>query len=121
MNTFPVLSRAPSADGYTVTKSGDAVNIASTSSGYPVINKLFTFDPQPWHYTLDGVSQADKDSIMTFYEANKDVPFYWQCDQDSTTYEVIFTRPPDCRLAGRNKTNGWLWKITMDLMQAASG
>ena len=76
MNTFPAISRHPSIQGYGETRSGDSVIMGSTESGYPTINKLFTFDPNIWSFTLEGVSQADKESVEAFYEANKDVPFY---------------------------------------------
>ena len=119
MNTFPTISNAPSVSGYTVTKSNDSVIMASTASGYPVPIKIFTFDPNTWRFTLDGVTQTDKDSIDTFYEANKDVPFYWLCHQDGTTYEVIFTKMPNAQLVGKN-AGQWLWQISIELRQTAS-
>ena len=119
MNTFPTLSRSPNVEGYTVSRDANAVDIGSTESGYPVLNKLSTFAPQSWRHTLDGVSQTDKDSIDTFYEANKDVPFYWPCAQDSTTYEVAFIKPPVPILQGRSEGR-WIWRITMELMQTAT-
>jgi len=94
MATFPTLSRTPGVQGYIEDTSKDAVNIASKASGLPVVNKLFTFDPKTWKYSLFLVSQADKETIAAFYEANKDVPFSWYNYQESETYEVIFDGPP---------------------------
>ena len=113
MASFPNLSRFPGASGFTEKLSNDTVQVASKASGLPVVNKLFTFDPKTWKHTLYLVSQADKESVMTFYENNKDVPFSWLNKQDSVTYEVIFEQPPQCQM-DKIKTR---WKITLTLLQ----
>lgn len=99
MATFPnALSRSPGAKGYSQVLSKDTVQKAKKASGLPVLNKLFTFDGLEWKFTLYLVSQADYDTIMTFYGANLDIPFNWENTQDSNTYEVIFAAPPKCSL-----------------------
>jgi len=114
MATFPItLSRSPGASGFTEELSSDTVEVASKASGLPVINKLFTFDAKTWKHTLNLVSQADKETIMTFYDGNKDIPFSWVNQQDAVTYEVIFDGPPQCQL-DKVKTR---WKITLTFLQ----
>jgi len=113
MNTFPSISTAPSCDGFRDEPSPDAVLIASTASGYPLLNKLFTFDARTFRYDLRFVSQADKITVMTFYENNKDVPFYWTNGQDHVTYEVAFVARPGCALDGLPD----VWRIGLELRQ----
>ena len=91
---FPVISRSPGAKAYTEVLDKNAVRVASTASGLPVVNKLFTFQPITFKHTLFLVAQADKDTVMAHYEANKDVPFDWGNIQDGDTYEVVYAMPP---------------------------
>ena len=116
MATFPVLTRKGSKSGWSETPNKNAVKIASAASGLPVINKLFTFDGPTWKYTLSLVTSADKDTLHTFYEANKDVPFDWVNPQDSNTYEVIFAAPPQYISAGSDGTN-FYWNIKLVIIQ----
>lgn len=117
MNTFPHTLHAPRADAtFRDEKSDDAVSIGSTASGYPVLNKLFTFDPRTFTFELRFVSQANKLEIMTFYENNKDVPFHWTNEQDDVPYEVAFVSKPECRLDGEND----VWRIGLELRQTAA-
>jgi len=116
METFPTLTRKGSRKGYSEKRSKNAVNIASKASGLPLVNKLFTFDPTTWKYTLDLVSDVDKATLLTFYNANKDVPFYWPNPQDGLVYEVIFDGPPAVTIAGSDGTNVY-WKIVLTLVQ----
>jgi len=113
MNTFPTLSSSPNIKGFVEELSDEAVRIASTASGYPVLNKLFTFDPRTWKFALYCVSQTDKSAVITFYEANKDVPFNWKNGQDGETYEVIFMSKPACQLEDCKD----LWLINLILRQ----
>lgn len=115
MNTWPVLSRRVSHT-FADEKSIAAVRIASTASGYPHLTKLFTFDARTFPFEMHSVPNADKLDIFTFYEANKEVPFYWPNPQDSITYEVCFTRPPRCRMDGRSD----LWRIGIELRQTSA-
>lgn len=112
--SFPVISRKPS-HAFSDEPSDKAVLIGDTASGYPVLNKLFTFDPRTFSFELPCVPEADKLVIMAFYEAHKDKSFPWYNDQDYTWYEVVFAGKPTCRLDGR----GDLWRITLSLRQAA--
>jgi len=114
MNTFPDISRKPNQN-FSDEPSGKAVLIGDMASGYPFLNKLFTFDSRIFIFEMPGVPEADKLEIMQFYEDNKDVPFYWLNKQDKTTYEIIFVCKPKCRLDGR----GDLWRITLSLRQSA--
>ncbi len=97
---FPTLSRSPGAKGFAEEISEDAVQIGRKASGLPVLNKLFTFAGKTWKFTLFLVIQADKETVLTFYEANKDVPIDWSNTQEvpPQTYEVIFMHPPKCTL-----------------------
>ncbi|MFB0523913.1 MAG: hypothetical protein ACETVZ_00105 [Phycisphaerae bacterium] len=113
MNTFPSIGRKPAQAGFTDEKDPEAVLVASTASGYPLINKLFTFDPRTFSFELHAVVETDKLKIMTFYENNKDVPFYWTNKQDDVEYEVAFVSKPKCRLDGRVD----LWRIGLELRQ----
>lgn len=112
MNTFPDISRKPNQN-FSDEPSGKAVLIGDMASGYPLVNKLFTFDPRTFDFEMPCVPELDKLEIMEFYENNKDVPFYWFNKQDKTMYEVIFISKPGCRLQGR----GDLWNIRIMLRQ----
>lgn len=111
--SFPFITRKPSLN-FSDEKSTEAVLIADMASGYPLLNKLFTFDPRTFSFELPCVPEADKKLIMAFYENHKDVPFPWLNDQDGTEYEVVFVSRPGCRLDGR----GDLWNITLNLRQS---
>ena len=110
VSSFPGISRKPS-QVFSDEPSGDAVLIGDTASGYPVLNKVSTFDPRIFSFELPGVSEADKLAVMAFYETHKDIPFPWYNDQDHTWYEVVFVRKPGCKLDGR----GDLWRINLKL------
>lgn len=116
MNTWPTLSRKISHT-FADEKNPDAVLVASTASGYPHLNKLFTFDARTFPFEMRSVPEADKLTIMTFYEANKEVPFYWPNPQDSVTYEVCFNgKRPRCRIDGRID----LWRIVIEFRQTSA-
>lgn len=114
MNTFPVISRAPD---FTLSDepSDKAVLIADMASGYPLVNKLFTFEPELFSFDLPCVPEVEKEEVMTFYENNKDVPFYWLNRQSGVLEEVIFVGKPGCRIDGRRD----LWRITLKLLQSS--
>lgn len=113
--SFPGLSRKPSHT-FSDEPSDRAVVVGSTASGYPVLNKQFTFDPRTFTPELRSLSEADKLTVMAFYEQHKDIPFPWYNEQDDTTYEVCFTEPPRCRMDGRKD----LWRIQLNLLQTTS-
>jgi hypothetical protein len=116
MPTFPVLTRKGAVSGYSETPSSDAVSQKNKASGLPVVIKLFTFDPKTWKYSLGLVSDADKVTLLTFYNTYKDVPFDWVNPQDGNTYEVIFDGVLKCTIAGSDGTNDY-WKINLELTQ----
>jgi hypothetical protein len=113
MGAFPILSRSPGASGYVEELNTNAVEVASKASGLPVVNKLFTFNPKTFRFTLNLVSQADKETILDHYTANCDVPFDWDNEQDGEKYEVIYARPPDPKL-DKLRTR---WKIILTFIQ----
>lgn len=115
MNTYPTLSRKPS-QVFSDEKDPNTVLVGSTASGYSHLNKLFTFDSRTFTFDLIGVIEADKLTVMAFYEANKEIPFYWYNFQDKGTYEVCFVSRPSCRLDGR----GDLWRIGHVLRQTST-
>ncbi len=115
VNPFPTLSRKPSHT-FSDEKTDESVLIANMASGYPLLNKQFTFDPRTFSFDLASVSEADKITIMNYYENNKDTPFYWLNVQDNTQYEVVFISKPRCRVEGRYD----LWRISLELRQASS-
>ena len=114
MNTFPTIDTGPKIDGFEDSYSDEAVAIADLRSGYPVINELFTFNPRNFTLALAPVSQEDKETVMTFYQANKGVPFNWLNEQDNVTYEVVFASKPTCQLYGEKDK----WMIAMKLRLA---
>jgi len=116
MNTWPVgLSRGPGIN-WTEIDSKSAVKIANAASGLPVINELFTFDPRTWMGVFNLVSQADKETINTFYQDNKGVPFNWLNPQDTLTYQVIFMSPPK-NVLDKISTR---WRISFTFKQYSS-
>ena len=114
MNTFPTITQGPSRVNFSDEPSNDAVIVASTASGYPVLNPQFTFDARTFTFILPNVPNADKLTLMTFYDDNKDVTFYWTNEQDDTEYEVIFVDSPKCRIGGRID----FWNILLKLRQS---
>ena len=116
LNTFPYTIHSPDNKTFRNEKSDEAVLIGSMASGYPLMNKQFTFDPITFTRNLRFVSQTNKLTIMAFYEANKDVPFYWTDEQDDIQYEVAFVSKPECVSDGEKE----LWKITLELRQTSS-
>lgn len=115
MNTFPTLSTGPSDKVFSDERDPEAVSVGNAADGYSALNKLFTFDPKIFRYEMRFVSNADKLTLMAFYDANKDVPFYWTNDQDDVEYEVIFLGPPGCRVDGEKD----VWRIFLELKQNA--
>lgn len=115
--TFPDISRKPS-EVFSDEPPDEAVLVADLASGYPHLNKLFTFSPRTFNFEMPCVPEADKLWIMEFYENNKEVPFYWLNKQDKMVYEVVFLSKPKCRL--ESDGCGDLWRISMSLRQASS-
>lgn len=115
MNTYPTLTRTPS-HVFSDEPDNDAVLVSSTASGYPHLNKLFTFAGRIFTFELRSAPEADKLSVMAFYEANKEVPFYWYNKQDTVTYEVAWVERPRCRIDGRID----LWRIGHKLRQTSA-
>jgi len=116
MNTFPNIDRKPESEGFVREPSGGAVVIGDAASGYPVLNKLFTFEPDIIRGELRLVADADKGTVMQFYKDNKDVPFYFYDDQAKETLEVCFTGKPSCRL----EETPDMWRITIGLKQTSA-
>lgn len=110
--SFPGLSRGPS-HAFIDEPDSNTVIVGSTASGYPVLNKQSTFDSRTFTFQLRSVSEADKLTVMAFYEQHKDIPFPWYNKQDATTYEVAFASRPRCRIDGRKD----LWRIQLKLIQ----
>ena len=98
MNTFPFssLSCKPSVRDYGDDYTDKAVKIADYSSGYPIVNKLFTFVPKEFTITIPAASDADKTAVDAFYLANMEDVIYMLNPKDKVTYQVIFTAPPHC-------------------------
>jgi len=113
--SFPTLSRKPS-HRFENEPIGDGVLIGSTASGYPVLNKVITFDPPVFAYDVVVAAEADKLAVMTFYDQNKDKSFPWHNDQDSNDYTVCFGSKPKCRIDGLYN----LWRISLVLIQVES-
>ena len=111
MNTFPNIDRKPETGTFSREPAGGAVLVGETASGYPVLNKLFTFEPDVIKGELPFVADTDKRTVMQFYEDNKDVPFYFYDDQAKETIEVCFTGKPSCRL----EETPDMWRITIEL------
>jgi len=112
--SFPIISRKPS-QVFSDELSDDAVLIGKTASGYPVLNKVVTFDARTFIFEMPSVPEADKLIIMAFYEVHKDKAFPWY-NEDHAWHEVVFIGKPRCRLDGR----GDLWRITLMLRQSSS-
>jgi hypothetical protein len=117
MNTFPTLDCGPTIGNFSDEFSDEAVQVASSDSGYPLMNEKFTFDPRTFSVVLDNVSQMDKETLMTFYQNNKSVPFYWDNEQDGEQYEVVFIGKPTCQMYDDDDYE--LWHIELLLKQVA--
>lgn len=113
MNTWPAgLGREP---GHSFVEDFDksGTKVASATSGLSVVNELFTFVPMFWKGVFNLTNQADKETIMAFYLANRGVAFKWLNTQDSNTYEVIFLAPPKRKL-DKISTR---WRVTFTFKQ----
>ena len=116
---FPVLTSKGSAKGCSVSYSKDAISAARAASGLPVINKIFTFDPITFEYTVGNlISNADKVTLLAYYDDHKGIAFDWtNPDPDNNiTYEVKFLKPPTVSVSGHDGTNTF-WKISLTLIQ----
>jgi len=109
---FPRIGRRPSRKFGDETMK-DVVLVGSTASGYPVLNKQFTFDPRTFSVELRSVVDADKLIVLAFYETHKDLEFPWYNDQDDAWYDVCFGSKPTCRMDGRRD----LWRIDLEFIQ----
>ena len=113
--SFPTLSSYPKIEGFIDEYSDETIVRDSYASGYPLINPYFSFDPKNYSYVMRFMSQADKESLSTFYRDNKVNKIFWPNEQDDNTYLVIFTRKPSCELDGANNK----WKMDLGLRQVA--
>ena len=113
MNTFPYQLHAPSLEAFRDEPSDEAMLVGSYASGYPLLNKQFTFAPRTFEFEKRQVPQAYKETYMTFYAVNKDVAFYWTNEQEDVQHEVAFVRKPRCRIDGAKD----IWRISFELIQ----
>ena len=116
MNTFPTLTRKPTASSFTEEYSDEAVSRSDYASGYPLINSEFTFDPKNFSYTLEYAPDADRTLIENFYASNKALVFNWVHLKTGVTYEVIFKSKPRVSMSKVPDK----WHISIDLRQATS-
>ena len=114
MNTFPTLSSGQRMEGF-IHEYGDLTSILTDPKyGAALFINRATFDAWYFTFSLRLVSDTDKDTLEAFYQANKEVVFYWLNEQDDETYEVIFLEKPHCELDGQKDR----WKIDIKLVQA---
>lgn len=113
---FPIISRKPS-EVFSDQKSDNAIMVADRGSGYPLLNKLVTFDGRTFSFELPAVPDAEKVIIVDFYETHKDSQFPWYNYQDKTWYEVCFAGEPGCRLEVDGC--GDLWRISITFRQTS--
>lgn len=112
---FPELSVAMKIKGFKDEHSDGAVTIADPSQGYPFINKQFDFDPRNFSGVLRHASQTDKNTIMSFYQTNRNKPFCLLNEQENKFYEAIFNGRPSCNLDNEKDK----WKIELPFRQAS--
>ena len=111
---FPTLLTSPSLEQYVDEFDEETILRDSYSSGYPLLNPQFDFDPKHFQHILRNVSQADKILLMNFYEGNSENEVFWLNEQDGNTYVVIFLSKPLCELdASKNEH-----RIELNLKQA---
>ena len=113
MANFPAYVRLPGSNSFTESPDKNAVQVARTADGHPVLNELFTDSCDTWKTTRNLVSQAHKDAIKAHYKAHRGIPFNWTNEQDDTVYEVVYACPPQYQL-DRLKN---LWKITIEFLE----
>ena len=110
---FPTLSISPRMEDFVDEFSDETVLIDSYASGYPLANPQFTFDLRNFEFTLHPLSDADKTTLMDFYNNNKDSLILWTNEQDGELYVVVFTERPTCRLTvDKDK-----WQVNVKLKQ----
>jgi len=112
---FPILTRDPNLN-FRDEPSAGSVLLGETGSGYPVLNKINTFNGRDIEFDMPSVPDADKVQYIAFYEANKDTYFPWYNKQDGVTYNVIFAERPRCRLADGI---GDTWNMTFHFIQVS--
>ena len=112
---FPTLSAYPKIEGFIDEYSDETIVRDSYASGYPLLNPYFSFDPKNFSHVMRHISQADKETLSTFYRDNKTNNIFWTNEQDDTTYLVIFTHKPNCELDGEKSK----WKIELGFRQIA--
>ena len=113
---FPTLSTSPNGESWTEQDDAEAVEHSKYYSGYPLANSQVTFDGKDFRHTMLYVSQADKESVETFYRANKSRNFLWLNDSDSLKYQMQFRGPP--RFSGMSSDTPW--RVEIDLRQVNS-
>lgn len=112
---FPTLSTSPEYEGWVDEYGDETVIRDSYASGYPLLNPQFTFDPKNFRHVLRRVSQADKETIVSFYNSSKSQEMFWLNEQDGEIYFVVFTRKPRCQSDGARS----MWKLELNLRQVA--
>lgn len=114
---FPWYTRRPMASAFADQPGPETVLMAPADKGYPLTGEGAVFDGWQFLFTLPFVSQAEKESYVSFYAQYRDRSFYFRNPQDGTGYKVVFGRPPLCRLRGRSD----LWRMEFHLIRETSG
>ena len=90
-----------------VNSSRTAVNGSLTDlsdDGTVWVRNFFSHIVYEFNLLHNGITQAQADSLMSFYDTNKDNGFSLAYKKDNTTYSVYFVAPPSV-----DKTKNFDW------------
>lgn len=110
MAAYPTFAYNPSQSS--TEEMLDDVQIDRASNGAAKGRAFYTTPKMKFTVVHEGLSAAEKATLMAFYAANRalEVDFLWVAD--SVTYTVIFSAPPKPAI-----TSGLHWSVTTFMEQ----
>ncbi len=114
---FPTLARNPATEGFEKVPATDPTIRTPLADGASLVQAKFTRVPWLWSWRYPFLSEANRVTLMAFYEGDANygaVPVKWTDPSDSTDYFVRFADRPLPRL----EEDGVSWRVEMKLLEA---
>ncbi len=115
---FPTLSQLPEQEGFRREPAYDSVLRPEFEAGIETARARHTNVPWQWSFCYRGLSNTDKETILTFWRDTCTcgaVVFHWVDLTNNTAYFVRFAAPPRCTL---EPDGTGTWRVDLQIRQA---
>ena len=117
MDTFPVLTKKPAADGFEESIAVDPTIKSEFADGTVETRPMFTGICESWKVTYKNLPTADRDIVKSFIKEQKvgSSMFHWINPLDGYRYTVRFSKAPVIKLTSSGPLK---WSLSMEIYEA---